>query len=76
MNPLAIILLIGLLNLAALSLLMKHRRNVRNHRDRMPVIGSDPKLTKALHQRLCANQPLSDWLNPYNLRAKCRRWLR
>lgn len=76
MNPLIIILGILLLNLAALSLLMKHRRTVRHHRASMPVIGSDPKLTEAFHKRLKSNAPLSDWLNTHNLRAKVTAWMR
>jgi hypothetical protein len=52
-------------------LLIKHRRNVRHHRSSAPVIGSDPQLTQKLHERLCDNQPQTDWLNPYIIRAKC-----
>jgi len=76
MNTLFLILLIGLLNLAALSVLMKHRRNVRHHRSTTPLIGRHPQLTEALHARLSARQPQSDWLNPANMRAKVNAWHR
>lgn len=76
MNPLIIFLGLVLVNLAAASVLLQHRRKLRRQRARMPVIGSDPKLTKALHARLTANAPITDWLNPANLRAKVNAWHR
>ena len=75
MTPLLIILT-ALIHLAAASLLMKHRRNVRHHRASMPVIGRDPSLTEMLHARLCDRNPTTDWLNPTVMRAKCQPWLR
>jgi hypothetical protein len=76
MNPLIIILGILLINLAAASVLLKHRRNVRHHRSTTPLIGRHPQLTEALHSRLSARQPETDWLNPANMRAKVNAWRR
>lgn len=57
-------------------LLKKHRANVRHHRFRMGMIGSDALLTETLHQRLCQRQPQTDWLNPHVMRGKINRELR
>lgn len=74
MNTLALSLLIGLLNLAALAVLMKHRRNVRHHRSSTPLIGRHPQLTEVLHARLCDRQPHNDWLNPCTMQRKVAAW--
>lgn len=57
-------------------ILIRHRRNVVHHRSTTPVIGSDRKLTDALHARLSAAQPQSDWLSPHAMRTKINAWLR
>jgi hypothetical protein len=57
-------------------ILIKHRRNVAHHRFTMPTIGRDPALTDALHARLSATQPQSDWLSPHAMRTKINAWLR
>jgi hypothetical protein len=74
MIPLALLSLV--LCVLSLRVLVKHRRRVAHHRASLPVIGSSPKLTAALHDRLLARQPQSDWLNPATMRAKCAAWLR
>ncbi len=76
MHPLIIILGILLINLAAASVLMKHRRNVRHYRSTTPLIGRHPQLTEALHARLSARQSKTDWLNPAVMRARIKAWHR
>lgn len=66
----------AILHLTGFWLLFKHRRHVAHHRAAMPVIGSDPKLTEALHARLAGRQPQTDWLNPHVMRTKVRAFMR
>lgn len=73
MNTLAISLLIGLLNLAALAVLMKHRRNVRHHRSSTPLIGTSPLMTVGLLKRLSKTQP-TDWRSPSTMQRKVAAW--
>lgn len=74
MTPFLLLLLLGSNALGAW-LLIRHRRNVRHHRFSMGLIGSDPRLTETLHQRLCERQPDIDWLNPNVMRRKVSAWL-
>lgn len=61
------------LHLIALAALIRHMRAER--RRRLPgLIGSHPRLTETLHQRLCHRQPQTDWLNEHDLRRKVRAW--
>lgn len=73
MNTLALILLIVLINLAALSGLMKHRRNVRHHRRSTPLLGSSPLITVGLLKRLSESQS-PDWRNPSTMQRKVAAW--
>lgn len=75
MLPLAILLTLICCALS-LRVLIKHRRNVAHHRASMPVIGRHAQLTEALHSRILARQPQSDWLNPATMRAKVNAWKR
>lgn|GEM_PF-1590121 len=76
MSALPIILFSLTLHLLAGWLWIRHVRAERHHNPRMPVIGSDPKLTEALHKRLRRNAPNADWLNPAVMRAKISAWMR
>lgn len=73
-------LLIGLAaHVLAVWILIKHRRNVRRHREhraRIGIIGRDRQLTEKLHERLCATQPEADWMRPHIMRAKVDAWQR
>ncbi|MBB5033145.1 hypothetical protein [Prosthecobacter vanneervenii] len=62
------------LHLIALAFLIRHLRAER--RRRLPgLIGSHPRLTETLYQRLSHRQPQTDWLNPNVMRRKVRAWL-
>jgi len=76
MSTLLLIICVLALHVIAFAVLIKHRRNVAHHRFTMPTIGRDPALTDALHARLTATQPQTDWLNPHAMRAKVNAWLR
>lgn len=73
---LSLALISASLCITGLVVLRRHRANVRHHRFRMGLIGSDALLTETLHQRLCHRQPQTDWLNPHVLRGKINRELR
>lgn len=76
MDPLPILLSGLALHILAGWLFIRHIRAERHHRPSMPVIGSDPKLTEALHKRLRNSPPNADWLNPAVMRAKVIAWTR
>lgn len=72
MTPLLITMIV-LINLAAASLLMRHRRNVRHHRSTTPLIGRSPLMTVGLLKRLSETHP-SDWRSPTTMQRKVAAW--
>lgn len=76
MSALPILLISGVLHIAAFATLIRHMRAERCRVQRLPVIGSHPRLTETLHARLCHRQPQTDWLSIHSLRAKIAAWKR
>lgn len=74
MSTLTIILLSLAPHAAAFALLMRHLRRERRRSLSLPVIGSSPALTDALHLRLCRRMPDGDWLHPATMSAKLATW--
>ncbi len=73
MNPITIILISAAIHALAFGILIRHCRAERR-RSNLPVIGSDLRLTDALHKRLRNSAPNADWLNPHIMRAKVNAW--